>query len=128
MNMSSYPPLTQPEPKRPVWRSVLGNTLPMRSAFLLFAVVVILFGWLHFVLALGISSTGHQIQAMSQELARLQRDNAALEKSTAQASSPAVMESRALEAEYRSQPAVYVMLDRPLVNSRGARNGGDKAP
>jgi cell division protein FtsB len=124
----SYPPSARPAPNHGRWRSAVSGALPLRMALLLFAVVLILFGWLHFVLALEISATGHQIQDKTHELAKLQRDVAALERSIALESSPSVMESRALQAKYRVQQAIYVMLAQPLGRKAGERSGAEQAP
>jgi cell division protein FtsB len=84
--------------------------LPLATAIIIFAALLILFGWLHFVLALQITATNEQIQARTEDWWKLKRDNATIRRELAEALSPRRMEPRAIGAGYRPQKPVHLVL------------------
>jgi hypothetical protein len=108
---------------------VTNGILLVRTAIAIFAVLLILFAWLDLLLALEIGSTGREIQSQMQELERLKRDNATLRLDIAEAKSPAVLESRALELGYKPQEPDYLVLSQPPIEetTEGA-SGETSAP
>jgi hypothetical protein len=86
------------------------NTLPLGAAVALFAALLILFGWLHFILALQVAETNQQIQDGTELVAALRRTNATLRHQVASAQSPRLMESQAIAAGYQPKQPVYILL------------------
>jgi hypothetical protein len=84
--------------------------LTLAPAIIIFAALLILFGWLHFVLALRITATNEQIQTRTEDWRKLERDNATERLKLAEALSPRRMEPRAIGAGYRPQRPVHLVL------------------
>lgn len=89
----------------------------------IFVIVIILFLWLHFVLALQIASTGRQIQIATEDLHKLERANAAIQRQVAEAESPRELAERAHDLGYQPQVPVYLPLSRPI--SQAGDDTGD---
>ena len=102
--------------------------VPVRTALFGGAAVLILFAWLHLILALQIASTGRQIQMATEELKKLKRDNMAVVRDTAVAESEEKMAARAAALDYGPQAPVYLSLDQafaptgPAVDSRDVQS------
>lgn len=80
-------------------------------------VLVILFLWLHLILALGIEATGRQIQIKTAELEKTRRQILAREQEAAQARSQEILASRARELGYQPQVPIYLLLLGPADQS-----------
>ena len=100
---------------------VTKSTLPLGAAIALFAALLILFGWLHFILALQVSETNQQIQDSTELLAALRRTNATLRDRVARAQSPRLMESQAITAGYQPKQPIHILL--PPASSDAAQAG-----
>jgi hypothetical protein len=97
------------------------GTLPLGAAVALFAALLILFGWLHFILALQVAETNQQIQDSTRFLEGLRRTNATLRQQVARAQSPRLMEHQAIAAGYRPKKPIHIPL--PIASSAGAQTG-----
>lgn len=96
-------------------RSSLSRHTPSSWTVLAaFIIVLILFLWLHFVLALQVASTGRQIQIGTEELQEQVRANEAIQRDIAEAESPRAMATRARDLGYGPQTPVYLPLSRPV--------------
>lgn len=91
------------------------RALPLRAALIGFVCIVILFRWLHLVVSLQVASTEGQIQISQDTLAEVERSNASLLFSLAEASSPRSFAERAAELGYGPQTPAYVISDRPIL-------------
>jgi hypothetical protein len=97
------------------------GTFPLGAAVVLFAALLILFGWLHFILALQVAETNQQIQESQRLLEGLRRTNATLRQHVARAQSPRLMEHQAIAAGYRPKKPIHIPL--PRAASAGAQTG-----
>jgi hypothetical protein len=75
--------------------------------------LLILFGWLYLILALEIAATGRQIQVMTAELERLEREKDLKQFEISTVMSSRNMEQRALDAGYAPQEPVYLPVRSP---------------
>ncbi len=98
----------------------------LRTAIVVFIAVLILFRWLHLILALDITSTGRQIQLRTEELGQHNRAIADLKNRIAVAESPSKLSDRAQELGYGPANMVYLLLDHALAPLT-AGNTADKA-
>ncbi len=101
-------------------RKMLPNTVSsrapsLRTAVIVFIAVLILFRWLHLVLALDITSTGRQIQSRTDELHRHQRVVSDIQRRIGIAEAPGRLSELASQMGYGPRQAVYLPLDGPLV-------------
>ena len=119
--------ITKQGPKR-TQKTALPPIIPVRTALFGGAALLILFAWLHLILALQIASTGRQIQMATEELKKLKRDNMAVVRDTAVAESEEKMAARAAALDYGPQAPVYLSLDQafaptgPAVDSRDVQS------
>jgi hypothetical protein len=100
-------------------------TAPGRTALFGGAALLILFAWLHLILALQIASTGRQIQITTEELNKLKRSNMAVVRDTAVAESEEKMSERAMALGYGPQTPVYLSLGPTLGATGPAIDGSD---
>jgi len=106
--------------------------VPVRTALFGGAALLILFAWLHLILALQIASTGRQIQITTEELNKLRRDNLAIIQDTAILESEENMARRAEELGYMLQTPVYLSLGPtlpttgPTVSGSGAQGSAGR--
>ena len=109
--------LPVPSERTQVRTRVQGSTpvLPIRTAIMVFSALLILFGWLHLILALQIASTDRQILEQSSVLDKAKRDKAAIMLQLAKAQSPEEMEKRAIRAKYRRQEPLYLFMAQSSV-------------
>jgi hypothetical protein len=77
--------------------------------------VLLLFLWMHFLLAMQIEATGRQIQEERVTLERLERQNAALARRIAESSSQDFLKRRAEDMGYELRAPHYLPLARPLL-------------
>lgn len=97
----------------------------LRTAIIVFVAVLILFRWLHLILALDITSTGRQIQLRTEELDRHKRAIADLEHRIALAESPTRLSELAQELGYGPRAIVYLLLDHALAPLTGDNSRGE---
>jgi hypothetical protein len=76
--------------------------------------LLILFQWMHFILAQGIESTGREIQVKTEELQRIERLNNELRRQISVAGSQEEMAGRSSNLGYDAQRPVYLLVDQPL--------------
>jgi hypothetical protein len=88
-------------------------------------VLVILFLWLHLILALGIEATGRQIQTKTAELERTRRQILDRRQKVAQARSLEILASRARELGYQPQVPIYLLLLGPAGQPTSDVGGGE---
>lgn len=102
------------QPTKRTEKTGVALAVPLRTVLFGGAALLILFAWLHLILALQIASTGQQIQLATEELQRLKRDNMAVVRDTAVAESEENMTRRALELGYGPQVPVYLSMGQTL--------------
>jgi len=115
--------ITTQRPRRT--KTASPPTVPLRTALFGGAALLILFAWLHLILALQIASTGRQIQIATEELQKLKRDNMALVRDTAIAESEEKMAERAAALGYGPQAPVYLSLGQTLTTAGSAIGSSD---
>lgn len=76
--------------------------------------LLILFLWLHFVLAQEIESAGREILAQTEQLHRIERHNHELRRKISIAGSQERMAERSRELGYAVQQPVYLVVEQPL--------------
>jgi len=113
--------ITGQGPKRT--KTAARPIVPLRTALFGGAALLILFAWLHLILALQIASTGRQIQITTEELNKLKRDNMAVVQDTAVAESEENMTRRAESLGYSLQTPVYLSLGQTLPTTGPAVSG-----
>ncbi len=99
---------------------LIGRVPSTRTILIIFVALLILFSWLHFILALQIASTGRQIQIQTEELQKIERENTAILQDIAEAESPRRLAERARSLGYEPQQPIYLPI-------RGASAGADAA-
>jgi hypothetical protein len=92
----------------------------MAIIFVVFVVLLILFFWLHFIMAQQIEAVGREIQAARQELDKIERQNDMLKGQIVNASTQKSMAQRARERNYQPQEPLYLSVDQPLPPSKHA--------
>jgi hypothetical protein len=100
-----------PGPSRP---RVPARTPSLRMAIIIFVGLLILFRWLHLILALQLASTGRQIQIKTEDLQRIERQNTSLVQQISEAESPSVLADRATQEGYKPDSPVYLQTNQPL--------------
>ncbi len=99
----------------------------LRTAVIAFIVVLILFRWLHLIMSLQIAGAGRQIQAETEKLLQLERQNALLLDQASVAESPQDLAGRAEELGYKPSTPVYLTSDKPLASATGDGQPEDAA-
>jgi hypothetical protein len=102
------------------------------SAGVVMAVLVtllILFLWLHFILAQKIESAGREIQLKTEQLHEVERHNHELRRQIAINSSEERLAERSEALGYEPQRPLYLLVDRPLppTNQTSGHSGLDLA-
>ena len=82
----------------------------VRIAIAVFAALLILFGWLHLLLAMQTASTNRMILIKEEELSIQKRDNAVILRKIAEEESPRKLETRLLEAGYKVSEPLFLLL------------------
>ncbi|MGD2205264.1 MAG: hypothetical protein PVH17_00675 [Anaerolineae bacterium] len=90
----------------------------MRTAVIIFVALLILFRWLHLILALEIATNGRQIQLRTEELHKYERLNLAIQREIAEAESPRQLADRALSLGYRPHKPIYLRISKPLAQPK----------
>ena len=99
----------------PVLLKYKKRTTP--SAGIVVAVLVtllILFLWLHFILAQKIESAGREIQLKTEQLHEIERHNHELRRQISIAGSQELMAQRGEDLDYHPQRPVYLLVEQPL--------------
>lgn len=84
----------------------------LRTAIIVSIAVLILFRWLHLLLALQITATSRQIQIRTDELGKLQRESALLQEEAAAAESPKYLAAEAARLGYGPRTPVYIPVEK----------------
>jgi cell division protein FtsB len=100
-----------PEQSRP---RISGRAPSLRTAVIVFLGLLILFRWLHLILALQLASTGRQIQIATEELQKIERHNTTLVQEISEAESPTDLAQRAIQEGYKPGQPIYVRTSQPL--------------
>jgi hypothetical protein len=79
-----------------------------------FVALLILFLWLHLILAQQIESVGREIQVAQEELDKIKRQNYTIQGEIANTYTQENMATRALDLNYRPQQPLYLSIDQPL--------------
>ena len=113
--MASKPiSIAAPQATERVEQNLYTRTIPMRTIIAVFSALLILFAWLHFVLALQIATINQQIYNESQGLVRHERQNAVILLRIAEAESPQNFEQRAIQGQYKPQNPKYLVVKQIL--------------
>jgi hypothetical protein len=99
----------------PQVRPIQGATIAVG----VFLALLILFLWLHFIVAQENEMIGREIQARTEDLARIERENMALRRQVAAAWAEPEMARRARSLGYQPQQPLYILLSQPLVPAAG---------
>mgnify|MGYP001823096172 FL=1 len=94
----------------------------LRIAVAAFAALLILFAWLHLLLAMQIASTNRLITERTAELSRLERDKQVILLKIAQSESPIVMTQRLLEEGFVRQELMYLDVSQTAAQSMTGEN------
>lgn len=101
-------PFSQAQAREQMQMRATDRTLSARTVIIIFVVLLILFGWLHLILALETASTGYQIQRKMEELKKIERDNQDLQMEIAEILSATKMVPRAESLGYGPQQPIYL--------------------
>ena len=122
--MASYSlPVPVPQARERSQLHVTSSTPSLRVAIAVFAALLILFGWLHLLVAMQIASTDRLILDKKAEIERLERDTHAVLLKIGQGESPRIMKERLTEEVYVLEDALYLVLSQPFAKHRGGNNG-----
>lgn len=91
-----------------------NRTPSVRAIIIVCVALLILFGWLHLILALEIASTGRQIQIQTAQLDQIERRNDWLQWQAASVCSSANMAERAKSLGFEPQQPIYLPLLQPV--------------
>jgi hypothetical protein len=91
---------------------VAHRALPVWTAIAILAALLILFGWLHLILAVEIISIDREILNQTQMLERVERDKAATRREIAEAQSPKHLEPRSRLLGFQPQQPAYLLLSK----------------
>jgi predicted PurR-regulated permease PerM len=86
---------------------------PAVIILIVFVALLILFLWLHFIMAQQIESVGREIQAGQEKLDKIRRENAALQGEIATMDTQKKMAERAEDMNYEPQQPLYLLIDQP---------------
>lgn len=84
---------------------------PLRTVILGLVALLILFRWLHLILALQTATYGRDVQIRTEELMRLERQNNLLRSQIAEAESPLVLSERGLLLGLIPRTPVYLPVE-----------------
>jgi cell division protein FtsL len=91
----------------------------LRTVAIVFVILLILFQWLHLILALEMAATSREMQHITEEIERQERLNALLLRAIAEAESPRRMGELAESLAYMPGTRVYIELGVPLAQASG---------
>jgi hypothetical protein len=103
-------PIPFPQAQERTRAPATSRTPSLWTAVVIFVALLILFGWLHLIVALQIASTNREIQIMTQDLDVMERQRAILLRQIAEAESPILLEKRLLLGGYQPKEPVYYLL------------------
>jgi hypothetical protein len=119
-----------PVPQTKAWvragARAINRTLPLWTVVAILAALLILFGWLHLILALEVTSTNRAIQERTAVLDRIERDQAIIVREIAAARSPQRLEDRALQGGFQTHRPLYLIIEPGLAETdpgTGAEEG-----
>jgi cell division protein FtsB len=95
----------------------------MQAILVVFAMLLILLLWMHFILAMEIESMGRQNQINTERLKKIERENAALRIQGAEIASQENLSRRARELGYGLQTPIYLRLAEPLPEPQSDATG-----
>lgn len=107
-----------PVPQTKTWMRAgaraINRVLPLWTVVAILAALLILFGWLHLILALQVVSTNRAIQEGTQVLDKIERSQAIIVREIAEARSPERLEDRALQEGFQAHQPVYLIVQQDL--------------
>ena len=127
------PVASQQQPNAPrlsrnlVRARIVPRAPSLRTAIIVFIAVLVLFRWLHLILALQITSTGQQILNSTEILRKHEREITVLQRIIAEAESPTNLANVATGLGYSPRTPIYLPLAHPLgppPSSDGADESG----
>lgn len=95
----------------------VNRVLPLWTIVAILAALLILFGWLHLILALQVAATNRTIQERTLELEAIERDQSTIVLEMAEAKSPQSLEARALRGEFEAHRPLYLILPQDPVET-----------
>jgi cell division protein FtsB len=101
------------------------GTLSVPAIIGITVALLVLFLWMRFIVAMQIEATGRQIQAKTEELEKLERSNAALQRTIAESLSQENLSARAQALDYQIQTPVYLVISEPLAQPDPQAIGAD---
>lgn len=91
----------------------------LRTVAIVFVILLILFQWLHLILALEMGATSREMQLITEETEQQERLNALLLRAIAEAESPRRLAKHAETLGYLPGTRIYIELDHPLAQASG---------
>jgi|GEM_PF-2422222 len=116
-------PVPAPQARERSQPHVTSRFPSLRVAIAVFAALLILFGWLHLLVAMQIASTDRLILDKEADFDRLERDTQVVLLKIGWGESPRIMEGRLAEEGYERQDALYLELSQPFAKHRGGSDG-----
>ncbi len=107
-------PVPVPQARERSQVHVTSRLPSLRVAIAVFAALLILFGWLHLLVAMQTAATDRQILDGEAELNRLERETQTVLLKVAGYESPRIMAQRLEEEGYVLQEALYLDLSQPI--------------
>jgi hypothetical protein len=96
----------------------------LRTVAIVFVILLILFQWLHLILALEMAATSREMQLITEEIEQQERLNALLLRAIAEAESPRRLGKHAEILGYMPGTRVYIELDHPPDQASGKPQSG----
>lgn len=110
-------------PGLPVWDSEKQEHSTHVAVAILIA-LLILFLWLHFILAQQSETIGRQMAAATERLNQIERHNQVLLQEITMAESQSNMSAAAQALGFRPQQPLYLAINRPLASDAGRAGDG----
>ena len=102
-------------PSTPVLLRYRRKHVPSASiAVAVLVALLILFLWMHLILAQEIGAAGREIQVKTEELKKVERHSHEIRRQISIAGSQQRMAERSEALGYEAQPPVYLLVDHPL--------------
>jgi hypothetical protein len=117
-------PIPLAKTKEHIQSRVIARVPSMRTVAIVFATLLILLFWLHFILAMDIISTNRQIRIMSQEIEQEKRKHAAFQSKIGTIGSQRNMQERAEDSEYEYREPLYLVVPETHAQPNSAMNDG----
>ena len=100
----------------------------LRTVVIVFVILLILFQWLHLILALGMGATSREMQLIRKEIEQQERLNALLLRAIAEAESPRRLGKHAEILGYVPGTRIYIELDDSPARKTGEPQFGAFEP